>query len=339
MQSRVKYDVFISYAHVNDKPLPPAIKVLVTTFVVGLKSKLAEEIGRKEDCRLWMDYDLRGNDSVTPKIHEILDKAGTLVLCLSKGYLASRWCREELTSFLDRVGTDSGRVFVVYHSPVEKMPESLTDLKKYEFWLEDEKGQPRTLAVPIPDPTERTYYNMQENLARDLARKIRDLRPAVRQGAVKEVATGLTNAVPVPPSGRVVFVCAGDDDLDLTPKIANRLQTKGFSFILALAALPGFDPDRMRVAELRHERDRNLKDCDEVLMLYRAGPVNQLREQIFAWRRSAARRKGEVPKLNLFQENPDPMAVGVSYPGMQVRVMPELRAEECVRAFSEAVTA
>ena len=76
---------------------------------------------------------------------------------------------------------------------------------------------------------------------------------------------------------------------------------------------------------------------DAVLMLYRAGPVNQLREHIGAWRSSAARRKGEAPGLELFQENPDPMAVGVSYPGMQVRVMPELRPEECVRQFAEAV--
>ena len=197
MQSPMKYDVFISYAHVNDEPLPPAVKGWVTTFVAGLKSKLAEEIGRREDFRLWKDYELRGNDSVTPKIHEILDNAGTLVLFLSTGYVASRWCREELTRFVDRVGTDSGRVFVVYHSPVDKMPEPLIDLKKYEFWQEDESGQARTLAVPLPDPTERAYYDMQENLARDLARKILEFCPPARQMVVEGPTSGRPGAVDV----------------------------------------------------------------------------------------------------------------------------------------------
>jgi len=146
-----------------------------------------------------------------------------------------------------------------------------------------------------------------------------------------------TPSVPAPPPGCVVFISAGDDDLGLTREVADRLKAQGFYCGLPLAASPDFDPDRVRVTDLRRDRDQNLKNCDEVLMLYRAGPVNQLREHIFAWRSSAARRKGEIPKLNLFQENPDPMAVGVSYPGMQVRVMPELRAEECVRAFAEAV--
>lgn len=125
----------------------------------------------------------------------------------------------------------------------------------------------------------------------------------------------------------------------LAREIAHCLQARGFSFVLPLAALRGYDPNQVRAGDLRRDRDRNLKDCNAVLMPYRAGPVSQLREHIGAWRSAAARRKSGASALCLLQENPDRLAVGVSYPGKQVLPMPELRAEDCARQFAEAIAA
>jgi len=208
------HDVFISYAHVDDKPLPGAAKGWVSTFVVGLKNMLAQEMGRSDAYRLWMDYELRGNDAITPKIHEILDGSGPLVLFLSKGYLASAWCRDELESFSRRVGPNSRQVFVVALSPVDETPDSISDLKKYEFWGRDDAGQPRTLAVPNPDPTERLYYHRQEDLARDVAREILELRPARQRLPEKPPLSQQPAATPTAAVNYVVFVQAADDDLD-----------------------------------------------------------------------------------------------------------------------------
>ncbi len=166
------YDIFISYAHVDDEPQPPAKAGWVTTFVKGLKTKLNQELGRKDAYSLWMDYELRGNQAVTPKIHSTLDEASTLVLFLSPGHLASQWCREELSRFAKRVGTTGGRIFTVWLRPVEEMPEVLADLGQYQFWREDHKGNARTMASPVPDPTDRAYYDLREDLARVLAKTI-----------------------------------------------------------------------------------------------------------------------------------------------------------------------
>ncbi len=95
----------------------------------------------------------------------------------------------------------------------------------------------------------------------------------------------------------------------------------------------------MKAAELRKDQNWNLKECDAVLMPYRAGPVSQVRQYIGAWKTAAARRKGGSPELALFQENPDPLAVGLSYPEMRVMIVPELRAEDCVRRFAEFLAA
>ncbi len=231
------YDVFISYAHVDDEPLPGAAKGWVATFVGGLKNKLNQELGRRGAYRLWMDYELRGNDAVTPKIHEILDGASTLVLFLSKGYLASTWCREELKRFAERLGPNVGQVFVVALGPVDETLDSISDLKKYDFWAMDAAGQPRMLAVPTPDPTERIYYDRQENLARDLARKILELRPAGLPSPEKRPPPKQPFAAPAATVDLVVFVEAADDGLDLAREIAGCLQARGFGCVLPLAAV------------------------------------------------------------------------------------------------------
>lgn len=328
------HDIFISYAHVDDEPSIGAKKGWVTTFVEGLKKKLAQELGRRDAYRLWMDYELRGNDAVTPKIHEILDGAATLLLLLSKGYLASDWCREEMQRFIARVGPNSERVFIVALKPVDEMPDGIADLKSYEFWTLDDAGRPHMLADPVPDPTERSYFYLQEDLACDLASKILQLRPA-EQPAPRKAPPAKQPAVAATSNDCVVFVEAADDDLDLAREIAGYLQELGFGFVLPLAALPGFDPNQVRPAELRRDRNRNMKDCDAVLMPFRAGPVSQVREHIGAWRTAAASCKTGVPGLCLFQENPDTRAVGVAYPGMSVLPLPGLRAEECARQFAE----
>jgi hypothetical protein len=351
------YDVFVSYAHVDNKALPGADEGWVTTLVKGLKGKLAQELGRAEACRLWMDYELRGNDSITRAIHEILDQTSNLVLFLSKGYLASDWCLQELNSFVRRVGADSKTLFVVYVAPVDELPEALADKKKYAFWKEDESGRARTFAVPVPDPTQRAYYDLLEDLARDLAAEIlasrstraprhEPVQVARASDPVEEREEPAPTAPPrsQPPLPRpresardeVIFLNAGEDDLALVREVGRCLQANGYGCAIPLRALPGFDTARVRPTELRRDLEQNLKSCDSVVMLYRSGPVNQLREHISAWRSAAARRRRAAPPLAVFQEDPDPLAIGVSCPGMNVRTLSRIHPEECLKILAEA---
>jgi hypothetical protein len=119
------YDIFISYAHVDDEPLPGESSGWVTTLVAYLKILLARKLGRKEHFSLWMDHQLAGNVPVTPQILSALQKSATIVIILSPGYLASLWCRLEMNSFLQavkqRVDTGS-RVFVVENDRVDQRP-------------------------------------------------------------------------------------------------------------------------------------------------------------------------------------------------------------------------
>lgn len=170
-----RHDIFISYAHVDNIPFSGAEKGWVTTLVSGLKILLGKKLGRPDAFSLWMDYELRGNTSVTPDINEQLDGCATLVLILSPGYLASQWCRLELSTFLAKVGQGSGRVFMVEHDYVER-PAELSDLLGYRFWVTNEAGKPRILGLPKPNPEEFEYYQKLDDLARQLTDKLKELK-------------------------------------------------------------------------------------------------------------------------------------------------------------------
>lgn len=138
------YDIFVSYAHVDDDPMPGIDRGWVSIFVEGLCKELARELGRRDAFSLWMDYELRGHEPLTTAIRGHLSTAKILVLFLSTGYLASRWCMEELETFAARVSADAGCIFPVFVSPVQEVPEALRDLPMYIFWLDETEG-PRTL--------------------------------------------------------------------------------------------------------------------------------------------------------------------------------------------------
>ena len=157
-----RHNAFISYAWVDNRPFEPAQSGWVSTFVDGLRKHLGRELGRKElGDRVWLDYEkLRGSDSIKGIIQSELESTHLLVPILSRGYLDSPWCRQELKAFLELHGADSGRIFPVWMSPAEVLPPELDALLKYKFWYEDGARKPRTRWFPDRDPTDRDYGRM-----------------------------------------------------------------------------------------------------------------------------------------------------------------------------------
>ncbi len=187
-----QHDIFVSYAHLDNKPLPGTDKGWVTTLINGLKIFLGQQLGRADAYSLWMDDEERDNTKVTPHIIEQIKNTATFLLILSPGYLESQWCCSELKQFLTQVGENSGRVFVVERDEVER-PENLSDLLGYKFWVKD-GGKTHTLAMPEPNPKEIEYYQKLDDLARQLKIKIE-----------QEVT---------PPSHKIVFLALVSADLE-----------------------------------------------------------------------------------------------------------------------------
>jgi len=174
-------DLFVSYARVDNEPLVGADRGWVTTFILNLKKLLGQKLGRAEAFSLWMDnYNLSGNRPVSTDIETQLKSTATFLLILSPGYLASQWCRSEFNTFLQQVGADYGRIFMVekeFIDRLERLPE-LQELRGYPFWLKDQDtGRYYTLGIPEPQPNrEPEYYRTLDDLATELANTLKSLK-------------------------------------------------------------------------------------------------------------------------------------------------------------------
>lgn len=218
-------DVFVSYAHVDDIPLPGADTGWVTTFVHGLKTRLAQKLGRSDAYTLWMDHGLKGGERVSGQLLESVRRSATLIVVLSPGYVASPWCGRERDAFLDLIDErQARRVFVVEREEVEasERPLPLQDSKVFKFWVREREGKaPRILGTPRPDPADYEYYSMVDDLSQEIVaelRSMREERPAVA-GAAVGVGTvaGLSEDEPAAFDGwrPSVFLAEVTDDLDL----------------------------------------------------------------------------------------------------------------------------
>lgn len=167
-------DIFVSYAHVDNQPLDPAPNGWISTFIENLKKLLSQQLGRNDAYTLWMDHELRGNQTITSSILQELNQANILLLFISPGYCESEWCQNELKSFLQSYNPNQKRLFVVELDKIEK-PGELSGLKAYPFWVIKKNNRPTLLATPVPHSQEHEYYEYLTDLALDLSEEIRQI--------------------------------------------------------------------------------------------------------------------------------------------------------------------
>jgi len=174
-----EYDVFISYAHVDNE------FGWISHFKDQLEKRLNGRLGRIGAAQVFFDdASLAGNERITPKIRAALAKTAALVVVLSPGYLASTWCCEELTCFLENIGDDAetdSRVFLVLYDDVniEEKPQPIRELIGYSFFRV-ERNVPKTLALGderYDDELNRLRYQLAERLKR-LREEVERPRPA-----------------------------------------------------------------------------------------------------------------------------------------------------------------
>jgi hypothetical protein len=221
-------DIFVSYAHVDNEPLPGAEKGWVSTLMSGLKTRLAQLLGRSGDFVVWRDPKLSAHEPLTLQLLSALKQSAALLIVLSPGYLASEWCLREKNTFLQlarqRVRTGS-RIFVVERhrfQPDEK-PEELRELLGYRFWVVDEESNRlRILGEPEPDPHDQRYYDKLNDLAYDLSEELKRLQQATEQ--------------PSTDSRPAIFLAEVTDDLlDQREEVQRYLDQAGFRVLPAKA--------------------------------------------------------------------------------------------------------
>jgi hypothetical protein len=117
-------DVFISYAHIDNQPLPGGQDGWVTVFHEALEQFLSRFKGG--NARVWRDKKLRGNDVFSDEIMDQFPKTAALISVLTPRYLSSEWCTKEINGFCgvaQRTGgvvvENKARVFKVIKTPFD----------------------------------------------------------------------------------------------------------------------------------------------------------------------------------------------------------------------------
>ena len=169
-----RHHLFVSYASVDNKPLEEIGQGWLTQLIRHLKNLVDARLGRSGAFKFWMDYELSGNDAITPAILNELQKSDTILLVLTPGYLLSGWCQKELSTFLGQHNIDSKRVFVVEPDKIEA-PEALQDLKGYRFYTTTPEGKTKRLGWPKAQPDQQTYFDKITDLAHDITDKISEI--------------------------------------------------------------------------------------------------------------------------------------------------------------------
>ena len=207
------YDVFISYAHIDNATLQKGLEGWIDMLHKALELRLAQLLG--EAPRIWRDQKLAGNDRFDDEIVDQLVKAAVLVAVLSPRYVKSEWCTREVEEFrqtaertLGETVANKSRIFKVVKTPVplEEHPAVVQGLLGYKFFDDDGKGRPREFARGFGEKPEPVFWDKLD----DLAYEVRDLLSLIKT----ETPSSETAAAPPTEAGATVYLAEATSDLD-----------------------------------------------------------------------------------------------------------------------------
>ena len=242
--------VFVSYASVDNIRPVGAETGWVETLVQELRRALAEELGRLEYAKIWMDYQLGPNDSLTPTIIEAIEKSAVLLIILSPGYLESQWCKLERNAFLEKLNLlqDSKRIFLVEKKAIDKddKPESIRDIRGLPFWFEDPVSKcVETLGMPYPVPEHMEYYSKVGDLGHHLALQLKKMNKTVFDSAQESSLKNSTR--------RVMLADVTDDLQDKRTEVKRYLEQHGIEVVE--------EEDERNPEKLSNAIEKKLQNC------------------------------------------------------------------------------
>jgi hypothetical protein len=194
---RFETDLFISYAHIDNKPLPPEQQGWISRFHLTLAGFLGQYLGR--EANIWRDRKLNGNDAFGAEIVAQISGTAVLVSVVTPRYVKSEWCTREIREFCEQAQNtggvlvaNKGRVFKVLKTPVatqDALPDVVKGFLGYEFFrVEDD----------TPLELDRAFG---EALGQDYNRKVAqlawDIKELVESLTADDGADGNTSTEPV----------------------------------------------------------------------------------------------------------------------------------------------
>jgi hypothetical protein len=236
-----KNDLFISYAHLDNLPMPGSATKdgWVTKFHDMLVYMLTGRIGREP--KIWRDERLVGNQDFEAEILDQLRSAALLLSVVSNRYELSAWCQKEVDNFSKAAASDSNiannrsRVLKVIKFPGvddTKLPQVMQKALGYPFYMTDEQKTDRELDPEYGENFKKRWYDQIAKLAVDIAQLIKEMElasPAAAAAGTPQASVGPVGAASSKP---IVFVadCSKDRRDDRNAIIAE-LRGAGYAVL------------------------------------------------------------------------------------------------------------
>ena len=181
-----KYDIFISYGHLDDEDPAGDVKGWVDLLVERLPRLVSNNLGYLPT--VWRDErTLHGNDLLTAAISEGVASSLLLIPIVSPRYVQSDWCRREIEAFCQSEAPPGGpafrsRIFKVIKTPllfhlVKKEPEPLRELIGYSFY-EMDGDMPVEFGPEVTPTKDPRYWTALRRLAWDISNMLVTLKHA-----------------------------------------------------------------------------------------------------------------------------------------------------------------
>lgn len=139
------YDIFISYAHVDNTPLAGQKAGWIEQFHEELNILLSRRIGRTGAVKIWWDDNrLNGNTLFDHSIKDGIQRSAIFLCLMSYGYMQSDYCQKELNLFYTKaqnepvgisVGAQSRILTLLLNNlPHTKWPQPLHGAEGFPFY-------------------------------------------------------------------------------------------------------------------------------------------------------------------------------------------------------------
>ena len=265
-----EYDLFVSYAHIDDEPDVGQQYGWVTALKDNLKTRLDRRLGIRSN--VWMDQRLVAEARVSAPIIDGLRQSAGLLVILSRAYLNSTWCGRERGGFL--AGLQDYRaarrpVFLVECDDLDRarLPEEFGDLLSVKFWQRETDGAaPQRLGDPLPTLEDRSYWARLNDLSFKISEELSRLQSTPGEAA------------PAPKGGPAVFLAEVTDDLmDEYERVQRSLEQAGL-VVLPDRAYPRHAPEAFAAA-----MTEDLGRCKAMVQL-----LGEYPGRVRGWNRSLA---------------------------------------------------
>jgi len=261
-------DVFVSYSHGDPRGGGDwSLKDWTQALIRRLEGQILDLDTEFADLKLWIDAQIDPTAHLTDGLRAKVGASGVLAIVMSKRYLQSSWCRDELEWFRKQVeerASDSGRVFVIRAQPTDESqwPEFLRDERGHAMpgftFYDAATGYP--LGWPDPRADDRDFVKELCRLQTALTKRLRELKARADKRAEAEAAA---RAPPPASAARRIYLYAPPDSESARIEIGRELSDDGIVPLTAQGGGGGL-ADWQREANARIE---TAKRCAALALL------------------------------------------------------------------------